>query len=177
MVKPIHFNSTMRQLAADQHEITMEELEQLRHIVVKESDYVEPYDVLTIADSSKFPELSDFIFSWLSLEHRRKSGHGMGHWHWVNGELARLVRKCGLAREAIGGDSVTSVIQNGDLMLAFMPRKLYEARENYKRKQNDESLKLVKRQDIGQGPIGKYQTQKSDTEIHHTYEGHVTREE
>jgi hypothetical protein len=155
----------------------MEELNQLRNIVVKDSDYVEPYDVLLINDTKKFPELRDFAFAWLSPDGRRKSGHGMGHWRWVNGELARLVRASGIAREAIGGDSITSVIQNGDLILAFMPKKLHEAREHYMQKKNSEALQLVKRQDIGQGPVGSHQTQKSETRIHQTYEGHTFKEE
>lgn len=177
MVQPLHLNQTARQIAENQVEITLEELNQLRNIVVTEPDYVEPYDVLHIADVKDFPALRDFVFAWLSPDSRRKSGHGMGHWRWVNGELARLVRSSGIAKEAIGGDSVTSVIQNGDLILAFMPRKLHDAREAYKRKKNAETLQLVKKQDIGQGPLGMHQTARSDTRINQTYEGHVVKEE
>lgn len=173
MPDPKFLAPEQRDIIADSAPITAEDLKDLREMDVEE--YFEASDVLGIKDVSKIADLKDFHFGWLNLEHRRRVG--MGHWRWVQGELAVLVRRHGIVQEAVGGGTAVSAISNGDMILGFMPRKIYNRRIEFLAAKNREQLGMVKSQKMGQGALDEHHTPVPDVKIRSTYEGHPVGEQ
>lgn len=172
MPDPKFLTPSVRDAIANAPVITKEELESLRKIETEE--YFEASSVLGIKDVSGIPELRDFHFGWLNLEHRRRVG--MGHWRWVNGELAALVRKHSVVQEAVGGGKAVDVISNGDMILGFMPMKVFNRRKEYLASKNREQLEGVRTQQMGQGALDEHHTSVADVKIRRVVGGQAVED-
>jgi len=170
MPKPVFMHEANRRIAEGSEEITKEELDAMREITVEEVPFAMPHDVLMVKDVKDIPELADFHFGWLNPKQRERVG--MNHWRWVNGALANLVREHGIVQEAVGGSSAGSIIQNGDLILGFMPLTLYQAQKEYKSRQSREAMESIRTQEqVANAVNAQYQEAESTMEIKRTYEG------
>jgi len=181
MVRPMFLNEKTSRIQDESPEITMEEIEKIKEIeVLPEKEFYAPHDILEVSDTDHLAEVSHLVFRWLNPELRARNG--MQGWQWVKGELAAYVRKHDIVREAVGGGSGTSLITTGDLVLAFMPKHLYQARKEYIRTKTRQDFESVQNQDLAKSE-GAAMSQKvrqeveSDMDIHRTYGGVEVQEE
>lgn len=168
MPDPKFLSDDQRKIIGDAAPITAEDLKDLRELDVEE--YFEASDVLGIKDVRAIADLKDFHFGWLNLDHRRRVG--MGHWRWVQGELAALVRRHNIVQEAVGGGAAVDIIANGDMILGFMPMKIHNRRVEFLANKNREQLGMIKSQNMGQGALDEHQKPVPEVTIKRTYEGH-----
>lgn len=171
MVNPTFLPPDVRDKAGDAPEITMEELKAMADpAIYADIKYVEPSDVLFIKPFDHIPLLRDFHFGWLNPDRRRRVG--MGHWRWVNGELAKLVRSHGIVQEAIGSSAATDMIVNGDLILGFMPYVMYKKRKEYLQQKNQQMLASVRTQETAGGEVNAtHQVVQPDVRMRRTLDG------
>jgi len=81
-------------------------------------------------------ELSDYVFRYINMAARKRSGMEM--WRPVEGDLKIAVLRCNILAPLVGGEGAGDgdLIHNGDLILAWMPRSMADTRRMYYRKLN-----------------------------------------
>lgn len=151
-------------------DISLDDIADLKDFRISETDAmrIAQADVLEIKDLPGDPIIGHLVFRWLNPTRRARTG--MKYWQWVKGELASLVRKKGIVNESVGGGAGTSVIAQGDLMLAFMPRAAYDTMREALRRRNESELdSILDKATIESGTNPEYQSVSRDVNIRTTY--------
>lgn len=166
----VSLSPAMRAVADGAGNITMEDIESLKdfHITDTDAKIIAASDILEITDVPEDPIIGHLVFRWLSPA--RRASVGMHFWQWVKGDLAKLVREKGIVKEAIGGGASTSVIVNGDLMLAFAPRQAHTERKNALKRHNAAELDSIADKSTLESALHKeYQRVDRDVSIRKKY--------
>lgn len=167
----VALDPTSKAIAEGAGNITLADIEALKDFRISDTDAakIAKADILEVKDPVDDPDIGHLVFRWLSPKRRARLG-GMQYWQWVKGDLAQLVRKKALVMESVGGGASTSVIVQGDLMLAFMPRSIYESQKKAHRDRSRHELdSIMDKASIESATNPEYQRVEREMSMRTTY--------
>lgn len=112
-------------------------------------NHVVSFDDVSPMTIIQVEELSDFAFRWLNPRARERGS--MEGWQFVQGDLAKAVRRLGVVPALVGGDTGgDDLIRNGDLILGWMPRSWVNAYKAQARKKNERVREAMETQKVAE---------------------------